>query len=104
MNHNLKITNSTLKFIKKEKCPKQLDKDKLEQNRKYIKLKVKKIFYDRIISLENEFNNKIYNIKQELSFFLDCLFTDCLFTDCLFTDFLVNFIKTLFWSSITSLS
>ena len=58
-------TNFTLfefKFIKKEKCPKQLDKDKLEQNRKYIKLKVKKIFYDRIISLENEFNNKIYNI------------------------------------------
>ena len=59
---NLKITNSTLKFIKKEKCPKQLDKDKLEQNRKYIKLKVKKIFYDRIISFKNKFNNNIYNI------------------------------------------
>ena len=59
---NLKISNHTTKFINKEKCPKKFDQNKLNRNRLYIKSKVKKIYYDKLISLEKSFNQNTYNL------------------------------------------
>jgi hypothetical protein len=62
---NLKITKFTPKFIKKERCPKKFDKEKLDQNRLLIKSKVRKKYYDKIISLENSFNKNVYNLLRD---------------------------------------
>ena len=59
---NLKTTKFTPKFIKKEKFPKKFDKNRLDQNRFYIKTNVKKKYYNKLISLEKSFNKNVHNL------------------------------------------
>ena len=61
---NTKLSIHTNSFVKKENCPKKIDREKIDYYRSYIKTKVKKNIFERLVSLEKEFNNSIYGLTK----------------------------------------
>ena len=61
---NTKLSIHTNSFVKKEKCPKRIDREKIDYYRSYIKTKVKKNIFKKLVSLEKEFNNSIYGLTK----------------------------------------
>ena len=61
---NLKFSNLTKIFIKKENCPKNINKNKINMDRLYLKSKLKKNTFNKLLNLEKEFNKNIYGLTK----------------------------------------
>ena len=60
---NLKFSDKTTKFLKKNKVPSKIDEDILNYNRSFLESKLNKKTFKKLIDLEEKLNNNIYNLK-----------------------------------------